>query len=192
MKVTRSEGVVTRSPAFRKGTRTRRCKEYFYGPHGNLMPHSQTVRFHELKVYRIGGGPRAPTSALPIGTPLSSLSNAEVASRVTMLAGCDWGKGYGFNMLAVVSQRGSNELKRQPAEIRYPSSMLQWTEHPAACQGIRLMWVKRHGLSRLPMPQCFSPSVHSPNFGCADSCHGGCRCHVGCRPTEAGRGAAEP
>lgn len=67
LKVTRSEGVVTRSTAFRKSTRTLRCREYFYGPQGNLMPHSQTLRFHELKIYKIGGGPRAPTSALPIG-----------------------------------------------------------------------------------------------------------------------------
>ena len=67
LKVTRSEGVVTRSTVFRKNTRTLRCKEYFYGPQGNLMPHSQTVRLSDLKIYRIGGGPRAPTSALPIG-----------------------------------------------------------------------------------------------------------------------------
>ena len=67
LKVTRSEGVVTRSPAFRKSTRTLRCREYFYGPLGNLMPHSQTLRFHELKIYKIGGGHKAPSSALPIG-----------------------------------------------------------------------------------------------------------------------------
>lgn len=67
LKVNRSEGVVIRSPAFRKNTRTLRCKEYFYGPRGNLMPHSQTIKFNELRMFKIGGNARAPTSALPIG-----------------------------------------------------------------------------------------------------------------------------
>ena len=44
-----------------------RVKEYFYGVRGDLSPHSQTVRLDDLRIYRIGGGPRAPTSALPIG-----------------------------------------------------------------------------------------------------------------------------
>ena len=34
---------------------------------GPLGPHSQTVRWDELRLYAVGGGPRAPTSALPIG-----------------------------------------------------------------------------------------------------------------------------
>ena len=42
-------------------------REYFYGPRGDLSPHSQTVRWDELALYAVGGGPRAPTSALPIG-----------------------------------------------------------------------------------------------------------------------------
>lgn len=67
LKVSRSEGVVTRSPAFRKSARLLRCKEYFYGPQGNLMPHSQTAKFSELRIFKIGGGARAPSSALPIG-----------------------------------------------------------------------------------------------------------------------------
>ena len=71
LKVNRSEGVVTRSSAFRKNTRTLRCKEYFYGPMGNLMPHSQTIRFNELRIFKIGGNARAPSSALPIGKHLS-------------------------------------------------------------------------------------------------------------------------
>lgn len=32
-----------------------------------LSPASQTARFEDLEVYRVGGGPRAPSSALPIG-----------------------------------------------------------------------------------------------------------------------------
>ena len=45
----------------------RQVREYFYGPRGDLSPHSQTVRWDELRLYAVGGGPRAPTSALPIG-----------------------------------------------------------------------------------------------------------------------------
>ena len=64
-----SGGVVSRTPAVRKQARMQRVKEYFYGVRGDLSPHSQTVRLDDLRIYRIGGGPRAPTSALPIGTP---------------------------------------------------------------------------------------------------------------------------
>lgn len=62
-----SGGVVARSPAVRKTARTQRVRDYFYGVRGDLSPHSQTVAFEELRVFRIGGGPRAPTSALPLG-----------------------------------------------------------------------------------------------------------------------------
>lgn len=64
-----SGGVVTRTPQVRKSARTRRVKEYFYGVRGDLSPHSQTVSFEELRIFRIGGGPRAPSSALPLGLP---------------------------------------------------------------------------------------------------------------------------
>ena len=62
-----SGGVVSRTPAVRKQARMQRVREYFYGVRGDLSPHSQTVRLDDLRIYRIGGGPRAPTSALPIG-----------------------------------------------------------------------------------------------------------------------------
>ena len=62
-----SGGVVTRTPQVRKQSRTRRTKEYFYGVRGDLSPHSQTASFEELRIFRIGGGPRAPSSALPLG-----------------------------------------------------------------------------------------------------------------------------
>eukprot|EP00798_Chlamydomonas_sp_ICE-L_P007449 gene7449-589_t len=51
----------------RRGARDRRIKEYFYGPRENLVPTSNTVRSDQLMVWRIGGGARAPNSALPIG-----------------------------------------------------------------------------------------------------------------------------
>ena len=62
-----SGGVVTRSPPQRKAARTQRVRDYFYGARGDLSPHSQTVGFDDLRFYRVGGGPRAPSSALPIG-----------------------------------------------------------------------------------------------------------------------------
>ncbi|KAK6802679.1 hypothetical protein RDI58_000462 [Solanum bulbocastanum] len=42
-------------------------QEYFYGPSNDLSPHSNVVNFSDLFIYRIGGGPQAPRSALPIG-----------------------------------------------------------------------------------------------------------------------------
>lgn len=42
-------------------------QEYFYGLSNDLSPHSNIASFHDLVVYRIGGGPQAPRSALPIG-----------------------------------------------------------------------------------------------------------------------------
>lgn len=65
----KSGGVVERSPGVRKQARTRRVREYFYGARGDLSPHSQTVSFESLRFFRIGGGPRAPSSALPLGGP---------------------------------------------------------------------------------------------------------------------------
>ena len=72
-----SGGVVSRTGPVRKQARTQRVREYFYGVRGDLAPHSQTARLDDLRIYRIGGGPRAPTSALPIGAlvtfPFASL-----------------------------------------------------------------------------------------------------------------------
>ena len=70
MRLPKSGGVVMRPPTQRKQARTARVKEYFYGARGELSPHSRTLGFSELRVYRVGGGPRAPTSALPIGAHL--------------------------------------------------------------------------------------------------------------------------
>ena len=44
-----------------------RVEEYFYGPHRTLVPASQTVKLEDVEIYRVGGAPRAPSSALPIG-----------------------------------------------------------------------------------------------------------------------------
>ena len=42
-------------------------QEYFYGLSNDLSPHSNIANFSDLFVYRVGGGPQAPRSALPIG-----------------------------------------------------------------------------------------------------------------------------
>lgn len=44
-----------------------RLQEYFYGPANDLSPHSNIASFSDLLIYRIGGGPQAPRSALPVG-----------------------------------------------------------------------------------------------------------------------------
>lgn len=67
IKLYKSGGVVTRDPNFRRQTRVDKIREYFYGPSGDLSPHSTLIDFADISIYRIGGGPRAPSSALPIG-----------------------------------------------------------------------------------------------------------------------------
>lgn len=56
---------------FHPSDKARTCcqfyQEYFYGLANDLSPHSNIANFSDLLVYRIGGGPQAPRSALPIG-----------------------------------------------------------------------------------------------------------------------------
>ena len=52
-------------------------KEYFYGPTGELRARvAKTAYFSQISLYRIGGGPRAPRPALPIGQAPSTGSHA--------------------------------------------------------------------------------------------------------------------
>ncbi|XP_020588205.1 protein CLP1 homolog [Phalaenopsis equestris] len=67
VKLHKSGGVVSRNPKFRQKSRGFRIREYFYGLFNDLSPHSNIVSFSDITVYRIGGGPQAPRSALPIG-----------------------------------------------------------------------------------------------------------------------------
>lgn len=67
VKVSKSGGVVTRQPPYRKSARISRVKEYFYGFKDDLQPPSVTMSMEQLQVYKVGGGPKAPLSALPIG-----------------------------------------------------------------------------------------------------------------------------
>uniref|UniRef100_A0A1J3DF90 Protein CLP1 homolog n=1 Tax=Noccaea caerulescens TaxID=107243 RepID=A0A1J3DF90_NOCCA len=73
VKLHKSGGVVARSSPARKVSRAFRIQEYFYGLSKELSPYANTVSFSDVQVFRIGGGPRAPTSALPIGSdPVSN------------------------------------------------------------------------------------------------------------------------
>lgn len=68
----KSGGVVERTTEFRRHTRDDRFREYFYGFDNSLSPTSQTAYFSSVSFYRVGGGPKAPTSALPIGQEAST------------------------------------------------------------------------------------------------------------------------
>ncbi|KAL5140367.1 Protein CLP1 [Glycine soja] len=67
VKLQRSGGVVSRNAKVRQKARSYRIREYFYGLSNDLSPHSNIANFSDLFVYRVGGGPQAPRSALPIG-----------------------------------------------------------------------------------------------------------------------------
>jgi hypothetical protein len=54
---------VERTPEFRRKSRDARIREYFYGPAGDLSPHSHTMAFGQVSIFRVGSGPRAPSSA---------------------------------------------------------------------------------------------------------------------------------
>ncbi|KAF8013005.1 hypothetical protein BT93_I1000 [Corymbia citriodora subsp. variegata] len=67
VKLQRSGGVVSRNQKYRQKFRSLRTREYFYGLTNDLSPHANVANFSDLIIYRIGGGPQAPHSALPIG-----------------------------------------------------------------------------------------------------------------------------
>jgi polyribonucleotide 5'-hydroxyl-kinase len=64
----KSNGVVERTPEQRMEGRDLQLKQYFYGPHNNLFPHSYDIRFADLKgkIYKIGA-PTLPDSCMPLG-----------------------------------------------------------------------------------------------------------------------------
>ncbi|KAI8469168.1 MAG: Pre-mRNA cleavage complex II protein Clp1-domain-containing protein [Monoraphidium minutum] len=67
VKLAKSGGIVARTQQARKDARLARVREYFYGRGDELEPHAQTVAAEQLQMFRIGGGFRAPSSALPLG-----------------------------------------------------------------------------------------------------------------------------
>jgi len=68
----KSGGVVSRNQEQRAESRDSRVKQYFYGPHNNLFPHSFEVSFSEIKdrLYKIGA-PELPDSCLPLGMKIT-------------------------------------------------------------------------------------------------------------------------
>ncbi|KAL1211630.1 CLP1-like protein [Cardamine amara subsp. amara] len=73
VKLHKSGGVVARDREVREKSRDSRIQEYFYGLSKELSPYANTSSFNDLQVFRIGGGPQAPKSALPIGSvPVSN------------------------------------------------------------------------------------------------------------------------
>ncbi|KAI3468107.1 hypothetical protein Pfo_024770 [Paulownia fortunei] len=67
VKLQKSGGVVSRNAKARQKARAYRIREYFYGLANDLSPHSNIANFSDLCIYRVGGGPQAPRSALPVG-----------------------------------------------------------------------------------------------------------------------------
>lgn len=67
IKLRKSGGVVSRDQDTRYLGRQDAIRDYFYGPHSEFYPHSIVVAFNVLKACRVGGGPQAPSTALPIG-----------------------------------------------------------------------------------------------------------------------------
>ncbi|KAL8097807.1 protein CLP1 homolog [Apium graveolens] len=67
VKLQKSGGVVSRNAKVRQKARGHKIREYFYGLTNDLSPHSNVASFSDLTVFRVGGGPQAPRSALPIG-----------------------------------------------------------------------------------------------------------------------------
>ncbi|GJW42568.1 protein CLP1 [Tanacetum coccineum] len=63
----RAAGIVINTMGFIHGLG---YDEYFYGLSNDLSPNSSIANFSDLAIYKIGGGPQAPASALPIGAHL--------------------------------------------------------------------------------------------------------------------------
>ena len=84
VKLSRSGGVIGRTPTVRANARNKSVREYFYGPAGDLCPHQKTFQWREMSVWRVGGGPAAPSSALPIGATRLVDPNAMVKVAVSL------------------------------------------------------------------------------------------------------------
>ncbi|CAN6470358.1 unnamed protein product [Victoria cruziana] len=81
VKLHKSGGVVSRNAKFRQRSRNYRIREYFYGLSNDFSPHSNVVSFNDVTIFRLGGGPQAPRSALPVGAePLADPTRLSPAS----------------------------------------------------------------------------------------------------------------
>lgn len=86
-------------------------QEYFYGLSNDLSPHSNVANFSDLCIYRIGGGPQAPRSALPIG--------AEPAADPTRLTPVNINRDLLHSVLAV-------SFAKEPDEIISRYCLFKW------------------------------------------------------------------
>jgi polyribonucleotide 5'-hydroxyl-kinase len=93
----------------RETLRGTRLREYFYGraPVCTLHPVSLTLSFDDVKVYALGGGPRAPEGCLPIGG--ASVSDPLRVRAITL--GLDLERA----VLGVVHAKSEADLGRVPA-----------------------------------------------------------------------------
>lgn len=84
VKLHKSGGVVLRNAKNRQNARDHRIKEYFYGLGKGLLPvYTHIVNFNDISIFRIGGGPQAPRSALPIGAEPTADPTRLVAVNIT-------------------------------------------------------------------------------------------------------------
>ena len=67
IKLRKSGGVIPRDAEARRADRQNAIREYFYGPANDMHPHTTVMTFDVMKLCRVGGGPQAPSTALPIG-----------------------------------------------------------------------------------------------------------------------------
>jgi polyribonucleotide 5'-hydroxyl-kinase len=67
-KLAKSGGVVSRDMNYRKNHRLACIKQYFYGAANDLNPHQKVLSFKDFSLWKAGGNPIAPNTALPIGT----------------------------------------------------------------------------------------------------------------------------
>lgn len=66
VKLKKSGGVVARDQRRRALDRQLAIREYFRGVRGELHPHQVVIGNTVLRVCRVGGGPQAPSTALPL------------------------------------------------------------------------------------------------------------------------------
>lgn len=86
-------------------------QEYFYGMTNDLSPHSNIANFSDLSIYRIGGGPQAPRSALPIG--------AEPAADPTRLVLVNINRDLLHLVLAVSYAKEPEQIVTRYAELHF-------------------------------------------------------------------------
>lgn len=83
-------GVALRSSQYRRASRDRRCREYFYGGGGGaaalggapaLSPAALHLEFNDVSIFRVGGQ-SATDAMLPVGQSDSSLGPLQVRASV--------------------------------------------------------------------------------------------------------------